>query len=101
MKWRTHTSATGLSLQRIMLKLASGFFYNILPLGAADWRIGKYPFIYYGKKEYYRIKGDSLFVYSTPYKYWTGFRISCKTKQTITLTSKDNTLELVKSTMKL
>jgi hypothetical protein len=78
------------------VELASGFFYNILPLDATESRIGKFPFVYYGNKEHYKIQGDSLSVYSSPYREWKKFRISCAGRSSVTLTGLNGSLLLVK-----
>jgi hypothetical protein len=49
------------------LEITSGIFYSILSLDSGDWALGRYPFVYYGDEESYKIKGDSLQIYSKPY----------------------------------
>jgi len=85
-----------ISLSKDSIYLATGFFYSILPLEADDWALGRYPFVYYGDKERYKISRDSLHVYCTPYREWTSFKISCQNNDEIRLIAMNDTLILVK-----
>jgi hypothetical protein len=59
------------------IELASGFFYDILPKDSNDWALGRYPFVYYGNLERYKIVGDTLQIYSRPYSMWESFKMQC------------------------
>jgi hypothetical protein len=76
------------------IKLASGFFYNILSLDSSDWALGRYPFIYYGNLEDYKISADSLYLYSKPYKHWNSFKINCINNNEVKLIASSDTILL-------
>lgn len=78
------------------VELASGFFYNTQGLDD-EYPIGRYPFVYYGNKEKFRVSGDSLLIYSSPYKSWNSFRIVCLKSGELKLIGKMDTLLLSKS----
>lgn len=80
---------------RDRLELASGFSYNILPWDSADWGLGRYPFVYYGNTESYRIIEDTLQIYSAPYGRWESFKIECTRSDEITLRAARDTVILV------
>jgi len=77
------------------LELASGFFYNTQGLDD-DYPVGRYPFVYYGNKEKYKVSGDSLYIYSTPYTSWDSFKINCLESGGVELVGKKNRLSLSK-----
>lgn len=83
------------------VELSSGFFYNTLDINSYDARIGRFPYIYYGNKELYKISGDSLYVHSHPYQNWNTFRIRCLAKDKIQLIGKDDSLLLVRERTKM
>lgn len=78
------------------IELASGSFYNILDLYSDTYPTGRYPFVYYGKKEGFKLTKDSLYVYSKPYKTWDAFKILCLTDHTLRLVGTKDTLNLVR-----
>lgn len=80
--------------RRDTIYLASGFFYNIIGPND-DYPYGRYPFVFYGNKEIYRVAGDSLFIFSQPYSEWTSFHISCAGTDKLILTSSHNSEKIV------
>ena len=58
------------------IEVASGFFYQTNDL-VDSYPVGRYPFVYYGNKERYKVSDDSLFIYSAPYGMWSSFKIDC------------------------
>lgn len=56
------------------IELASGFFYNTMDVDD-DYPTDRYPFVYYGNKEKYYIKNDTLYIRESPYQSWTLFEI--------------------------
>jgi hypothetical protein len=92
----THDRA---SFKNDTMVLASGFYYPIVDQNNAepdDLATGKYPFVYYGNREPLKMEGDSLYVYSTPYKVWDSYKIICTSKG-IKLVQKNDELILTKS----
>lgn len=82
---------------RDRLELASGFSYNILPWDSVDWGLGRYPFVYYGNIENYRIiEEDTLQIYSKPYDRWESFKIECTHSDEIRLRTARDTVILVR-----
>lgn len=78
------------------VELSSGFFYNTIDINTYDSRIGRFPFIYYGNKERFKIESDSLYVFSNPYNDWSTFGIRCIDKDRIQLIGKNDSLFLVR-----
>ncbi len=78
------------------VELASGFFYNILPSDSVDWALGRYPFVFYENSESYRIRRDSLQIYSKPYNKWKSFKIECINSNEIRLRATNDTVILVR-----
>ena len=66
------------SFSKDSITLASGFYYPVIDQNnIEEWKTGRYPFVYYGRKEKYKVVGDSLYLFSTPYKEWDAFKIVC------------------------
>ncbi|MBL0745086.1 hypothetical protein [Chryseolinea lacunae] len=82
------------------IEFASGFFYNTLNLDSDTYALGRYPFVYYGKKEKYRVLGDTLFVYSKPYQSWNKFKMRCVNRDELRLDGKKDNLVLVRRKVK-
>jgi hypothetical protein len=78
------------------LKLASGFFYSILSQDSDNWALGRYPFVYYGNVESYRIMNDTLQIYSRPYNKWESFKIVCIKSDEIRLRTTSDTVILAR-----
>lgn len=79
------------------IELASGFFYSILALDSNDWALGRYPFVYYGRTEDYRIVNDSLQIFRRPYGEWDSFKLKCVNTNQILLVKGPDTTVLVRS----
>lgn len=78
------------------LELASGFFYSILSLDSDDWALGRYPFVYYGNVESYRIVSDTLQIYSRPHSKWESFKIECINNDEVRLQTTSDTVILAR-----
>lgn len=77
------------------VELSSGFFYLTDDL-IDNFPKGRFPFVYYGNKESYKISGDSLHIYNRPYKSWRSFLIECEREDEIRLVGINDTLILIK-----
>ena len=75
------------------IELESGFFYLTDDL-VDNFPIGRDPFVYYGKKESYKIIGDSLYIHNSPYKSWRPYRIHCDGGEELYLIGKKDSLIL-------
>jgi hypothetical protein len=75
------------------VELASGFFYQTDDL-IDNYPVGRYPFVYYGNKEKYKILNDSLFIYSNPYGLWHSFKIESQSNGKVILLGEIDTLSL-------
>lgn len=77
--------------------LSSGFFYDILDVEAENLALGRFPFVFYGKKEKYKIVGDSVYIYSTPYELWDSYKMTCVKTGEIILVGRGDSITLVKN----
>lgn len=91
--WENPYSENRIYFTHDSVELASGFFYNTLKWDE-DYPEGRYPFVYYGQKEAYKISGDSLCLYSNPYNSWKAYRIFCSEPNAIELIGKRDTVML-------
>jgi hypothetical protein len=74
---------------------ASSFFYNTVGFND-EYPNGRYPFVYYGDKEKYKLDNGSLSIYSRPYKSWTSYKINCLNDGKVVLLGTTDTLILRK-----
>lgn len=77
------------------VKLASGFFFQSDNL-RERFPVGRYPFVYYGKTESYKIIDDSIQIRNSPYGLWRRYLISCIGKDELLLIGITDTLRLHK-----
>lgn len=82
------------------LELASGFYYSILSLDSSDWALGRYPFVYYGNTESYKVVNDRLEIYSKPYDEWESFQIECINSDEVRLSTSSDTVILIRDEIK-
>ncbi|MFZ6011751.1 MAG: hypothetical protein ACOYXT_15520 [Bacteroidota bacterium] len=75
------------------VELASGFFYGTENLDE-NLPEGRYPFVYYGNWEKYKLHHDSLSVFSRPYEMWNSFKIKCRSSDRVILLGKNDSLIL-------
>jgi hypothetical protein len=80
--------------------LASGFFYNVIGIDD-EFQSGRYPYIYYGNKEKYKLKNDFIYIYSKPYDRWDSFKIFCDNPKEMTLIGKYDSVFIEKDIKKV
>ncbi|HEY0652113.1 MAG TPA: hypothetical protein VGD65_03255 [Chryseosolibacter sp.] len=80
--------------------LESGFFYSILNVEAENYALNRYPFVFYGKKEHFQLRADTLFLRSSPYNKWNAFKIGCIDTNNLTLIAKNDTVRLTRANVR-